>query len=96
MLTKIDNLFIPRKDDIIVNLKMENEGRREAYLDLKEKFDKYKKAFEIFNRDKKITLHTGRCPISKAKEYAFSIENFNWISKEEYELLEELMKGEKN
>lgn len=53
---------------------------------------KYKRAFEILNRDKELTLHKGKDPILGTEEYKLSFVNWKSLTKEEYELLEELVK----
>ena len=55
---------------------------------------KYKRAFEIFTKDKELTLHKGKCPILGTNEYKISFVNWKSLTKEEYELIEELMKDE--
>ena len=61
---------------------------------LEEQLTKYKRAFEILNRDKELTLHKGKEPILGTDEYKLSFVNWKSLTKEEYELLEELMKNE--
>ena len=55
---------------------------------------KYKRAFEIFTKDKELTLHKGKEPILGTDEYKLSFVNWKSLTKEEYKLLEELMKSE--
>lgn len=57
---------------------------------------KYKRAFEIFTKDKELTLHKGKCPILDIDEYKLAFVNWKSLTKEEYELLEELMKDVKD
>jgi hypothetical protein len=64
--------------------------------ELNKELAKYKKAFEIFTKDKELTLHKGKCPILGADEYKLSFVKLKYISRAEYELLEELMKDAKD
>lgn len=74
-----------------------SERDNEALQTLKEivqKYDKYKRAFEIFTKDKELTLHKSKEPILGTEEYKLSFVNWKFLTKEEYELLEELMKDD--
>lgn len=69
-------------------------GFMSAFDRVVEEKNKYKRAFEIFTKDKELTLHKGKCPILGADEYKLSFVKLKYISRAEYELLEELIKNE--
>lgn len=68
--------------------------RMKENKEMNDKLTKYKRAFEILNRDKELTLHKGKEPILGTDEYKLSFVNWKSLTKEEYELLEELMNNE--
>ena len=93
--------LIPTKDDIITKLKIENDDCKALNIELKNKLTKYKRAFEILKDtvEKSFDFNIFCREVKKGdgveKTY-FIIFGEVWIkiAKEEYELLEELMKGE--
>lgn len=67
----------------------------EEYEELSEKLTKYKRAFEIIKKHSKVDYIENTNLNDLGKDYNLFICEINSIEdKEEYELLEELMKGE--
>lgn len=87
--------FIPSKDDIITKLRIENNDCKALNFELKNKLTKYKRAFEIIKKHSKVDYIENTNINDLGKDYNLFICEINSIEdKEEYELLEELMKGE--
>lgn len=84
------------KEDLFTYEEVSRLAKRlEEELNEKDKeLAKYKRAFEIFTKDKELSLHKGKEPILGTDEYKLSFVNWKSLTKEEYELLEELMKSE--
>ena len=69
------------------------EGLPKAFDEIKEsleRLEKLEKVVEILNRDKEFTLHKGKEPILGTDEYKFSFVNWKSLTKEEYQLFEEV------